>query len=61
MSVLHYITLVIFYADITECATYSISRVITCADINECVPLNPCSGDNLCKNSIGNYSCFLPG
>ena len=32
-------------------------RTIIFADINECVPQNPCKNGGSCHNEIGSYRC----
>ena len=37
-----------------------LSDDITCEDINECLPDDPCPGNFECNNTIGSYHCYCP-
>lgn len=32
-----------------------------CADVNECLPVNPCKNGGVCKNVHGSYQCTCVG
>lgn len=38
-----------------------IDLVLLVADVNECVPNNPCKNGGICRNTIGSYQCTCVG